>query len=360
MNDERGMLLALEQARRGQGTTAPNPPVGAVVVRDNEVIGTGFTQPPGGMHAEVAALRSVRDAGHDPRGATMFVTLEPCCHLGRTPPCTDALLEAGIRRVVVGVVDPFVQVRGRGIAQLREAEVDVQLGVREDECRASMLGFMRVMDGGLPEVALKAAISLDGHIATAQGESRWITGSEARSHGHALRAGHDAILVGIGTALADDPRLTCRIDGGTHPVPVVLDSRMRLPASAALLEHPRGALVYVAEDAPEGELPGAEVVRVRRIAGGLDVRQVLEDLGRRGLHRVLVEGGGQVHRSMLEADVVDHLHVYVAGVVIPGGRSWVGGPPLKSLAEAWRWNAPEVTVLGQDVVLHYSSRPTEG
>jgi diaminohydroxyphosphoribosylaminopyrimidine deaminase/5-amino-6-(5-phosphoribosylamino)uracil reductase len=344
------MELALAQARKALGSTAPNPPVGAVLIRDGSVLGTGYTRPPGGMHAEVAALTALRSAGHDPHGATMYVTLEPCCHHGRTPPCTDAIIAAGIRRVVVGVVDPFPAVAGKGIAQLREAGVDVRVGVLASACRAAMLGFLRVTEGGLPEVTVKAAISLDGHIATASGESQWITGVEARSHAHHLRATHDAILVGIGTALADDPRLTCRVDGGTHPVPVVLDTRGRLPDDARVLRHPRGALVY---SAATRTLDGATLVAVPTTAHGVDVRAVLADLGRRGLHRVLVEGGGFVHRSMLEAGVVDHLQVYVAGLVIPGGRPWVGGNALARLGDAHRWGAPEVARAGEDVILHY-------
>ena len=350
MNDRQGMELAIAEARKGWGSTAPNPSVGAVIARDGVVLGTGYTRPPGGMHAEIAALHAVKSSGHDAAGATMYVTLEPCCFHGRTPPCTDAVLASGVRRVVVGVVDPDPRVSGRGLEQLRAAGVSVELGVLADACRRDMLGFLRVLEGGLPEVSLKAAVSLDGHISTASGESQWITGVEARSHAHRLRASHDAIMVGIGTALADDPRLTCRVDGGTHPVPVVLDTQGRLPADAKVLGHPKGALVYRARP---GELQGAEVVAVPHDERGVDVRAVLRDLGRRGLHRVLVEGGGQVHRSMLDADVVDNLWVYMASTVIPGGRPWVGGPALERLDDAPRWGAPAVTALGSDVVLHY-------
>lgn len=350
MNDRRGMELAIAEARKGWGSTAPNPSVGAVIVRDGAVLGTGYTRPPGGMHAEIAALRAVRSGGHDATGATLYVTLEPCCFHGRTPPCTDAVLAAGIARVVVGVVDPDPRVSGRGLDQLRAAGVEVELGEMADVCRREMLGFLRVHEGGLPEVSLKAAISLDGHISTAAGESQWITGVEARSHAHRLRASHDAILVGIGTALADDPRLTCRVDGGTHPMPVVLDTHGRLPADAKVLQHPKGALVYRAAD---GELDGAEVIAVPQSERGVDVRAVLQDLGRRGLHRVLVEGGGAIHRSMLDAGVVDDLWVYMAPTVIPGGRSWVGGAPLERLGDAPRWGPPVVMALGDDVVLHY-------
>lgn len=352
MNDAAAMDLALEEGRRALGTTAPNPPVGAVLVARGEVIGRGYTRPPGGDHAEVAALEDARARGHDPRGAVLYVTLEPCCHWGRTPPCTDALLAAGVSRVVVGVVDPYPAMQGASLELLRRAGVEVSLGVRAEACRAHMKGFLRVYEGGLPEVSLKAAVSLDGHLATATGESRWITGEAARRHGHVLRHQHDALLVGRGTAQADDPRLTCRLPEGAHPVPVVLDSELVLDAGAALLHGPRRAVVCCAEDAPEREL-AAEVVRVPRGAGGLDLRAVLRALGERGLHRVLVEGGGQVHRSFLDAGLVDHVYVYVAGTLLPGGRSWVAGPPVDALASAPRLGRPEVEPLGDDVLLHY-------
>lgn len=353
MNDADGMAIALDEARKARGLTAPNPPVGAVLVRDGEVLGMGFTQPPGGDHAEIAALKAARAAGHEVTGATMYVTLEPCCHHGRTPPCTDAILEAGVDRVVVGVVDPYPAMQGRSLALLQERGLTVDLGEQAQACRDVMRGFLRVTEGGLPEVSLKAAISLDGHIATAAGESRWITGVAARRHGHALRASHDAILVGSGTALADDPRLTCRIDGGTHPVPVVLDSRLRLPDDARLLHGPRRALVFCREDAPERDLP-ADVVRLPPAADGrLDVKAVLREVGARGLHRVLVEGGGQVHRSLLDAGLADALYVYVAGVILPGGRPWVAGGALQALEDAPRLGRPEVSTLGDDVLLHY-------
>lgn len=356
MTDEAAMALAVEAGRRALGRTAPNPPVGAVLVRGGEVIGEGWTRPPGGAHAEVVALADARDRGHDPRGATMVVTLEPCCHHGRTPPCTDAILEAGVSRVVVGVVDPYPPMRGRSLAQLEAAGVEVKLGPAARACTELMLGFLRVHEGGLPEVGLKVATTLDGRLATASGESRWITGEAARRHGHVLRDRHDALLVGIGTALADDPELTCRVEGGRDPVPVVLDTNLRLPADARLLHGSRRAVVVCAEDAPDRELQ-ADLVRVPRGPGGLDVVAALRALGARGLHRILVEGGADVHRSLLDAGVVDHVYAYVAGTVVPGGRSWTGGPPLAALGDAPRFGAPEVTPLGDDVLLHYRTGP---
>jgi diaminohydroxyphosphoribosylaminopyrimidine deaminase/5-amino-6-(5-phosphoribosylamino)uracil reductase len=352
VNDADGIALAVAEARRALGSTAPNPAVGAVIVADGVVLAAGYTRPPGGPHAEVVALRAAREAGHDVRGATMYVTLEPCCHHGRTPPCTDALIAAGVARVVVGVVDPFPQVRGRGLRLLNEAGIEVVLGVGAEACAELVRGFSRVTLGGLPEVTLKAAISLDGRIATAAGESRWITGEPARAHGHGLRATHDAILVGRGTVEADNPRLTCRIAEGRDPVPVVLDSQLRLSADALVLHGPRRALVFCDEHAPERSLP-AELIRVPGGPTGLDLEAVLRALGARGLHRVLVEGGGAVHRSFLDAALVDEICAYVAGTVLPGGRSWIAGPALPVLADAPRFGVPTAEVLGQDVLLRY-------
>jgi len=345
------MDRALALARRGLGRTAPNPAVGAVVVRGDEVLGEGTTRPPGGPHAEMVALEKARRAGLDVRGATMYITLEPCCHHGRTPPCTDALVEAGLARVVVGVVDPFPPMRGNGLQQLRDAGIEVILGVRAEHCAEVVRGFARAVTAGLPEVTCKVASTLDGHIAAHDGESRWITGERARGHGHQLRATHDAILVGIGTVLADDPRLTCRVREGVDPVPVVLDSGLRIPEGAMVFAHPRRPVVLCAEDAPDRPLPG-EVVRVPRGPGGIDIEAGLRALVQRGMHRVLVEGGGRVHRSLFDARLVDTLYLYLGGLVLPGGIPWLGGPPV-DLADAPRLGPPEVEPLGDEVLLRY-------
>ena len=355
--DHATMGLALAQAHRALGRTAPNPSVGAVVVRDGEVLGAGRTQPVGGNHAEVEAIRDAHRRGHaDLRGATMYVTLEPCCHWGRTPPCTDLIVKEGLGRVVVGVVDPYPPMQGKGLARLRAAGVEVALGIRADEAAATVLGFTRTLTEGLPEVTLKAASSLDGNLATRTGESQWITGEEARADGHGLRASHDAIVVGIGTALADDPRLTCRAKDGKDPVPVVLDTELRLPLKARLLTAGAPPVVICAEDAPHRQLP-ADILRVPRARGrrGVDVEAALRQLARRGLHRVLVEGGGQVHRSILDEGLADTLHLYLSGALLPGGRSWLGGAPVDRLGDATRLpGPPDVRTFGPDVRLSWT------
>ena len=360
MSDARWMDRALAQADRALGNTAPNPSVGAVVVRDGAVIGEGFTQRVGGPHAERRALEDCRERGHDPAGATMYVTLEPCRHHGRTPPCTEVILESGLARVVVGVLDPFPAMRGQSVAYLREQGVEVTLGVREEACARRVLGFARVLSAGLPEVTCKAGISADGRIATEAGESRWITSPEARQDGHRLRASHDAVLVGIGTALADDPQLTVRLPT-TDPfgavdrkpvVPVVLDTDLRLPPDARLLTGGR-AIVICANDVPDRAL-AARIVRVPRLAtGGLDLEAALRALAAHDLHRILVEGGGLVHRGLLDVGLVDNVALYVAGKLIPGGRPWIGGAPLGALGNAVQMELSGVCRVGPDVRLSY-------
>ena len=292
-SDAAWMQRALVQARAALGNTAPNPSVGAVVVRGDQLLGEGCTQPAGLAHAEVSAIQDANAAGHNLRGATAYVTLEPCCHHGRTPPCTDALIAAGLGRVVVGAVDPFEAVRGQGIAQLRQAGIEVTVGVEREACERQILGFARFLSAALPEVSCKAAVSADGNIATAEGESKWITGAASRRDGHCLRASHDAILVGVGTVLADDPQLNCRVDGliGRDPVPVVLDTHLRIPEDAQVLWAGSRPIVVCGPDAPERDLP-CDLVRVPVDSNGrVDIECALRAVAQAGLHRVLVEGG---------------------------------------------------------------------
>lgn len=365
MNDDAAMRLALAEGERALGRTRPNPPVGCVIVRGDAVLGVGHTQPPGQAHAEIMALRDAEARGHDVRGATMVVTLEPCCHHGRTPPCTDAILAAGLGRVVVGCMDPFELVAGKGIGQLRAGGVEVEVGVLAEACAASVQGFVRATMTGLPSVTLKVAVSLDGNLAAADGTSMWITSEAARADAHALRGRHDAVLVGIGTALADDPRLTARGGTGGEPRPVVLDSALRLPTTAKLLQGPQRAIVVCALDVAaraadaDGAWAGAELVGVPRGPGGLDLRAALRALAARGLHRVLVEGGALVARSVIDQGLADELVLYAAPTALPGGRSWLGGPPVATLADAPRWRLVDTTVLGPDVALRYQLRAVE-
>jgi diaminohydroxyphosphoribosylaminopyrimidine deaminase/5-amino-6-(5-phosphoribosylamino)uracil reductase len=360
MNAEAAMRLALAQARRASGRTAPNPPVGAVVFRGDRVLGRGRTQPVGGPHAEGVALdRALAKHGaRSVRGASMAVTLEPCAHVGRTGPCVGRILEAGLRRVLVGHRDPHAPVAGRGLRRLRRAGVAVELGVLEAECREQHRGFLRELETGRPFVALKLASTLDGRIATRTGESRWITGSEARKVVQRLRARVDAVVVGSGTARADDPELFARRgDKIVHqPIRVVLDTRLRVPPSARLFrEHPDRTWVLCAHAAPAArrrslERQGVGVHSVPLRGKRLDLVRAFERLAKEGLRDVLVEGGGLVAAGLLGAGLVDELHWFLAPRWIGAdGRPALGTMGIDALASAGTLRGVEVRRVGRDV-----------
>lgn len=342
------MRRCLDLAARARGRTAPNPMVGAVIVRDGQVLAEGWHHAPGLAHAEVDALQQL---GGQAPGATMYVNLEPCCHHGRTPPCTDAILRSGVRRVVVGMVDPFPRVSGQGIEILRAAGVEVVVGVEEGACRALNQGFVRAQEQGRPAVWLKAGMTLDGRIADAFGRSQWITGPAARAAAHALRDAADAVLVGSGTLLADDPSLTTRaLAGGRDALPVVLDTELRCPPGARVLTAGRRPLLLAATDAPARDLP-ADIVRLPRDpSGGLELGAAMQALLARGVHTLLVEGGGRVHRSFLARGLVDRVHLFVAPSVLAGGPGWVQGAPFP-LADAPRLRLDAVRPVGEDLHL---------
>ncbi|CAK0745010.1 Diaminohydroxyphosphoribosylaminopyrimidine deaminase / 5-amino-6-(5-phosphoribosylamino)uracil reductase [uncultured Gammaproteobacteria bacterium] len=336
------MAAALALARRGLGMVWPNPAVGCVLVRDRVVVGRGWTQPGGRPHAETEALKR---AGTAARGATAYVTLEPCSHHGKTAPCAEALIAAGVARVVAACLDPDPRVCGAGIARLRAAGLAVTTGVREAEaCELNQGFFLRVLERRVL-VTLKLATSLDGRTATATGASQWITGPEARARGQALRAEHDAILVGIGTALADDPELTCRLPGlePRSPLRLVLDSHARLPLTSRLVQTARQTPVWLltGNDADPERCSalaetGVEIVSVpAAIGGGLDLGAVLTVLADRGLTRVLVEGGSRVATALLRARKVDRLEWFRSPMVIGGdGLPAVAGLEVAALSQA--------------------------
>ena len=362
MNDDLlHMRAALALARRGLGNAWPNPAVGCVLVKDGRVIGRGWTQPGGRPHAETEALRR---AGEAARGATAYVTLEPCSHHGRTPPCCEALAEAGITRVVMAMRDPDSRVNGRGLAMLRGAGIAVEEGLLEAEARALNAGFFRRIQAGMPVVTLKLASTLDGRIATASGESRWITGEAARREVHALRARHDAILVGSGTVLADDPDLTCRIPG-MERVPmlrVVADARLRTSPSARLVQSAGVAPVLIitapghppAAQAPFMEA-GADIVTVpAHTAGGLDLPSLLRALGRRGVTRVLAEGGAGLAAALLRQVLVDRLVWFHAPAVMGGdGHPALEGLRLAALSAMPRFHRTAQRALGDDMLSEF-------
>jgi diaminohydroxyphosphoribosylaminopyrimidine deaminase/5-amino-6-(5-phosphoribosylamino)uracil reductase len=358
---EQAMGLALARARRASGRSFPNPPVGAVVLRGDRVLGAGETRPVGGAHAEVVALERAR-ARHGARalaGATLAVTLEPCCHHGRTPPCTDAILAAGVRRVWVGQRDPNPKVAGAGFRRLRRARVALEIGIREEECRVQHRGFLSVQQRGRPWIALKLAATLDGRIATAGGASRWITGPAARALGHRLRDAADAVMVGAGTAAADDPELSVRRGGRTlrTPVRLLVDGGLRVSPRARLFRDAEASRTWLLtrRGHPEAALArrtsrGARALLLAARGGHLDLARAFERLAREGLTFVLVEGGGELAAALLRAGLVDELHWFVAPSLLGGdARPALGALAARALEERIALPAPEVRRLGPDL-----------
>ncbi len=360
MKDDRFyMRLALKEARKGLGRTSPNPPVGAVVVdpESGEVLARGYHRRAGEPHAEAVALAR---AGERARGATLYVTLEPCHHHGRTPPCTGAILAAGIRRVVIGTRDPNPRASG-GLVYLRSRGLEVRVGVLEKECRYLTRFFLKRVITGRPWVILKVAASLDGRIATRTGDSRWITGEEARRYTHRLRDLCDAILVGRKTVEADDPELTCRLPGGRNPVRIVLDTRLSLSPEFRIFRTAQEVPTWIVcgEGAdPERERLfrdlGVEVIRIPEKAGWVDLGALLEALSQREILSVLVEGGGEVHGSFLDAGLVDEIFFFLGPVIIGGKEAppAVAGKGPTKLSQALWLKDLRIKRLGDSLLLH--------
>jgi diaminohydroxyphosphoribosylaminopyrimidine deaminase/5-amino-6-(5-phosphoribosylamino)uracil reductase len=370
--DRAFMDRALARGETARRRTAPNPWVGAIVVRDGEIVGQGATQPPGGAHAEIEALR---EAGDRARGATVFTTLEPCAHQGRTGPCVVALADAGVARVVVALEDPDPHVAGRGVAQLRDVGVTVDVGIGAEAAARSLAPYLLHRRLGRAFTVVKTAMSLDGRIAARDGSSQWITGAASRADAHRLRAESQAIVIGAGTALADQPRLTVRDadtdpTGSVHtqPLRVVLDATGRVPAAGPLFDAELGpTLVVTTEAAPDDAqrawlsagakvltVPPAEPVRPARSGTGVDLTATLEVLAGLGVLQALVEGGAALSGSLVEAGLADRLVTYVAPTVL--GRD--GRPALDlagpaRLADAARWRLVDVARVGTDVRLDY-------
>ena len=359
--DDRWMRLALALGARGLSRVWPNPAVGCVIVKAGRVLGRGCTQDGGRPHAETMALAQ---AGGQARGATAYVSLEPCSHHGKTPPCADALARAGVARVVVAVGDPDPRVSGRGLAALRDAGIQVTEGICTPEAQRAHRGFLIRVGQGRPMLTLKLATSADGRIATASGESQWITGPPARAWVHGMRACHDAVLVGAGTARADDPSLTVRGLGiSQQPVRIVLSRRLDLPLGSALMRSARDIPVWLCHgpDAPEAaktawEAAGARLIAVTTGLGGqLDLGAVMTALGAAGLTRVFCEGGGMLAAGLLGADLVDDLALITAGMVLGAeGTPAIGAMGIAALAEAPRFALAETRALGGDVLSIWS------
>lgn len=363
--DPQAMRAALGLARRGLGNVWPNPAVGCVIVKDGRVVGRGWTQPGGRPHAETEALAR---AGAAAQGGTAYVTLEPCCHWGRTPPCADALIAARVGRVMVAVEDPDPRVAGGGLARLRQAGITAEAGLCEAEAVEVNAGFFQRLRLGRPLVTLKLATSLDGRIGTASGESRWITGPPARERGHLLRAAHDAILVGTGTVLADDPQLTCRLPGlePRSPVRIALDRHLRIPLAALLVAEARQIPTWLvtlrtADPGRQQALrdAGVEIIAAEPDhAGHIDLASALALLGARGLTRLLVEGGGALAAGLLRAGLVDRIVWLHAPLLLGGdGVPAVAALGLDALAEAPAFERLSTEPVGADVLTTFRRRP---
>lgn len=358
--DLRWMQAALTLGRRGLGNVWPNPAVGCVIVRGDRVVGRGWTQPGGRPHAEAMALTQ---AGAAARGATAYVTLEPCAHTGKTPPCSDALVAAGLARVVTALTDPDPRVAGRGHAKLRAAGVTVDEGVCAEQARWDQRGFLSRITRGRPHLSLKLALSLDGRIATASGESQWITGPAARRHGHHLRALHDLVLVGGGTARADNPALTVRGMGPrAQPVRAVATRRLDVPRDGHLLSSADGPPVWLLHGADAQPKRRAQYDGLRADLipvplgpdGQLDPGAMLAALGDRGITRVYCEGGGALAASFLSAGLVDELYVFTAGMGLGAeARPGLGVMGISQLAEAPRFQLIGTRDIGGDVLSHW-------
>lgn len=355
---EHYMRRALALANQGAGRTAPNPPVGAVLVRDGKVVGEGFHPAAGQAHAEIFALRQ---AGGLARGGDLYVTLEPCCHHGRTGPCTEAIIAAGVARAYVGTRDPNPQVAGEGMARLRAAGIDVVSGVLEPSCRELIAPFAKHVTSGLPYVVYKAAMTLDGQTATANGDSQWISCPASRALVHQLRDRVDGVMVGSGTVKADDPRLTTRqVEGGRDPVRIVIDGKLTTSAQASVYTQTSAAptlLVTADDQTPEALHPyrdaGADVILVSRSAAGLlDLPGALAELGRRNLCHLLLEGGSHLAGAMLRAGLVDKMMIFVAPKLLGGvGRALFAGEGALRMSEAYSLSNLQVCQVDTDVLI---------
>ncbi len=360
MPPEHFMECALSLARLAMGYTSPNPAVGAVVVKDGLAVGMGYTQPAGSEHAEVMALRQ---AGDKALGATMYVTLEPCSHHGRTPPCTQAIIDGGISEVYMAVLDPNPLVSGHGVSKLNEGGIKTHIGICQQEAYDINEAYIKHIITGLPFVVAKFAMSLDGKIATKTGDSKWITKEEARKYAHALRYTFDAIMVGVNTVVADNPHLTAKCCGGRggigkmQPLRLIVDSRGRVPLNAHIFEPPGEVLLAVAAplDSTKKEQfaeAGAEVLELPTREGSVDIIELFKLLGKREIIAVLVEGGGKLLGSLFDHCLVDKVLTFISPIIIGGHEATsVGGNGVDNMTKALRLNRVDIKSFGDDVLV---------
>ena len=356
--DQKYMRMALHLAEKAKGRTSPNPMVGAVVVKNDKVISRGYHRKAGEPHAEAIALKQ---AGKAAKGATLYVTLEPCSHTNkRTPPCTPLVLRSGVKRVVVAMIDPNPHVSGGGIKTLKKSGIEVVTGVLEAEAKKLNEAFIKYITTGVPFVTLKIAQTLDGKIATSSGESKWITGEKSREEGHRLRDANDAILVGINTVLKDDPSLTTRIPKGRDPIRIVVDTKLRTPLKAKIITQKSSAKTYIAtlDTMPKDKLvklldAGAEILLARGSKGYVDLKNLMKMLGGFGVTSVLIEGGSEVHASALKSGIVDKVVMFIAPVLMTGKDSLcsIGGVSPTRLSQAVELHDMTTRMVGEDLMI---------
>ena len=371
MPEEKYMRRAIKLAKKGSGHVNPNPLVGAVIVRDGEIIGEGYHECYGQLHAESNAIANAKKRGNSLEGSTIYVTLEPCCHYGKTPPCTEASIEEKIARVVVGSDDPNPLVSGKGFQMLREKGIEVIPHFLKEECDAMNHVFFHYIRTGTPYVAMKYAMTMDGKIACYTGDSKWVTGEESRAHVQTLRNHYKGIMAGIGTVLADDPMLNCRIEGGRDPIRIIADSHLRIPMDSQLVRTAGQQPLIVAclpdadeEKAAQLQEKGVEVLRIPGVTTAditeeqkevISLPVLMKELGARKIDGILLEGGGQLNESALQAGIVDRIYCYIAPKIFGGAQAKtpVEGQGLTRAADAWQFNRIGMQEFGQDILLEY-------
>nr|WP_300651012.1 bifunctional diaminohydroxyphosphoribosylaminopyrimidine deaminase/5-amino-6-(5-phosphoribosylamino)uracil reductase RibD [uncultured Anaerobutyricum sp.] len=371
MPEEKYMRRAIELAKKGSGHVNPNPLVGAVIVRDGEIIGEGYHECYGQLHAERNAIANAKKRGNSLEGSTIYVTLEPCCHYGKTPPCTEAIIEEKIARVVVGSDDPNPLVSGKGFQMLRGKGIEVIPHFLKEECDAINHVFFHYIRTGTPYVAMKYAMTMDGKIACYTGDSKWVTGEESRAHVQTLRNHYKGIMAGIGTVLADDPMLNCRIEGGRDPIRIIADSHLRIPMDSQLVRTAGQQPLIVAclpdadeEKAAQLQEKGVEVLRIPGVTTAditeeqkevISLPVLMKELGARKIDGILLEGGGQLNESALQAGIVDRIYCYIAPKIFGGAQAKtpVEGQGLTRAADAWQFKRIGMQEFGQDILLEY-------
>lgn len=350
------MQLAIELARKGEGKVNPNPMVGAVIVRDGIVIGEGYHEKYGEGHAEVNAFKSLKE---DPSEATMYVTLEPCSHYGKTPPCVDKIVKNNIKRVVIGMIDPNPLVAGKGIDKLKKAGIEVKVGILEDECKKLNEVFIKYILSKKPFVVLKAAMSLDGKIATRTGESKWISSKKSRLHVHNLRNKLSGIMVGVNTVIKDDPELTCRIQNGSNPIRIIVDSILRIPMNSKVLQNKDNKTIIATtkranmKNMQELLKKNIKVLIIEEKNGQVNLNALIKKLGELNIDSILLEGGGTLNYSALEENIVDKVMIYISPKIIGGefSKTPVGGIGIDKLNDAFKLKDITANIVDEDILV---------